>query len=150
MDNISRILLYFILIEKFYKHSSTYIIYASGNSCVFVFDIFCSEDHVYRKIAFLLLTCFSATLPTPTQQDMLYYNNSFQRTIKLNRLRGPNLTSINPASCLVTSFEPCPARNFLFSINQTFKTTMQIVRILIRVLSVCTIAKKRTPEFALP
>ena len=28
MDNLSRILLHSILIEKFYKHSSTYIIYA--------------------------------------------------------------------------------------------------------------------------
>ena len=130
-----------------------------------LYDIFCSEENNYRKVVFLV-TCFSATLPTLTQQDILYYNNSFQGTIKSSKTRRPNLPFTNPASCLVTSFEPCCARNFIIlSINETLNTTMQIVRIVITVLSVGTIAKcfyfppltpissrwkKRTPELALP
>ena len=75
-----------------------------------VFISFCSEDHVYRNAVFFsnLFFCYPAN---SNQQDILYYNNLLQRTIKSNKTGRPNQPSTNPASCLVTSFEPCRARN---------------------------------------
>ena len=73
---------------------------------VFLSLIYFVLSSMFTEKLFFLVTCFSANLRTPSQQNILYCNNSFQRTIKSNKIRRPNLPSANPASCLVASFEP--------------------------------------------
>ena len=76
------------------------------------------------------------------EKNILYYSNLLQRTIIPNKTRRPYPPSANLASCLVASFEPCCVRNFIIhSINEALNTTMQILRIVIRLFSVCFIAK---------
>ena len=43
-----------------------------------VFISFCSEDHIYRNVVFLV-TCFSATLPTPTNRTYSIKTTYFKR-----------------------------------------------------------------------